>query len=137
VFFLPCDSNYDSDCDKHCATMALPATHKDGNIVDDIHPGPPPLVSPQDRRSSKSSGAEPAYDEKKAAPYSQYDVDPENQSDKVGSVRRGGEELSEDERRKMQRRALFNLWAKRVILAAVFLTMTASVPLTHREFWYL
>jgi hypothetical protein len=97
-----------------------------GDTLDAIRSGPPPLVSGSNRRgsqSSKSSAGSPTANEKKSLPDQQFDVDPENQSDKVGSVRREDAEMDAAERR----RFTIKLWAKRAWLAVFFLLMTASV----------
>ncbi|KAK4445925.1 Na+ dependent nucleoside transporter C-terminus-domain-containing protein [Podospora aff. communis PSN243] len=93
-----------------------------GDALDAIRAGPPQLVSGSNRRgsqSSKSSAGSP--NEKKSLPDQQFDVDPENQSDKVGSVRREDAEMDAGERRKFT----IKLWAKRAWLAVFFLLMTA------------
>jgi hypothetical protein len=99
-----------------------------GDTFDAIRPGPPPLVNAPERRgssSSKSSAESPSADEKKSYPAKQFDVDTENQSDRVGSVRREDAEMSAQERRKFT----IKLWVKRAWLASFFLLMTASVPI--------
>ncbi|KAK0649585.1 Na+ dependent nucleoside transporter C-terminus-domain-containing protein [Cercophora newfieldiana] len=92
-----------------------------GDTLDAIRPGPPPLIESGDRRSSKSSDGSPTADEKKRPPVAQFDVDTENQSDKVGSLRGESAELDATEKRK----ATIKLWAKRAWLAIFFLLMTA------------
>jgi hypothetical protein len=97
-----------------------------GDTLDAIRPGPPPLASSGNRRhsqSSKSSAESPTADEKKPPPVKQFDVDTENQSDKVGSVRREDAEMDAEEKRKFT----IKLWAKRAWLTIFFLLMTASV----------
>lgn len=93
------------------------------DALDAIRPGPPPIVS--DRPASGSSGAEAETDEKNSRAVAQYDVDPEKQSQRVGSVRQGDPD-SEAEGTGIAHRQVKRIII-RIVLAAIFLTFTASV----------
>ena len=73
--------------------MATSGAIPRGSLTDAITPDPNTRVQSSGgsgRASSHSSAVEHQYDDKKApAPVAEYDVDPEKQSDRIGSVRRG------------------------------------------------
>ncbi|KAK1760151.1 Na+ dependent nucleoside transporter C-terminus-domain-containing protein [Echria macrotheca] len=96
------------------------------DTLDAIRPEAPHLVSASDRRSSGSSGASPA-DEKKGTQPTQYDLDtdPEKQSDRVGYVGDGRDVTYEEEGSGRYSRSAIKRIVKRVLLAAIFLAMTA------------
>jgi hypothetical protein len=98
------------------------------DALDAIRPEAPHLVTASGRRSSGSSGASPA-DEKKGNRPTQYDLDadPEKQSDRVGYVGDGQDVIYEEEESGRYSRSAIKRIVKRVLLAAIFLAMTASV----------
>jgi len=109
------------------AAMSSPK-YVEADALDAIRPGPPPIVS--DRPTSGSSGADAETDEKTSRTVAQYDVDPEKQSQRVGSVRQGDPD-SDTEGTGRRRRRIKRI-IKSIVLAAIFLTFTASVSVAFR-----
>lgn len=114
--------------------MASPDGQREQHAAQDtIEPSAPTITFPhqhlEKQPSSNSSGADAGVDGKDASfPVEQYDIDPEKQSERVGSLQARSDSESE-------RGPLATLWQrhwKKVAQLVTFMVFTASVT-PHRR----